>query len=232
MNINFIGKKPMNDLVTLWAMYREIPGWLWICKAIGADEKGLRQLEEMDNDYIHFHRKDQEEYEKEVNTRFQDLISETPKEYRNDRRKEYLTSLITELPRKIETIHKDYEESLRNDETYDNRAVLAYGKERLEKVKSRYEAELRALKGNGDTTHFENKLLLAKQRKFSEFLEIKKGKALCPFHDDHDPSFSVNGNRAYCFGCGWRGDVVDFVIALKGFSFKEALEFLTQQVKE
>lgn len=216
----------MNDLFNLWASYREIPGWFWICKALGIDEEGLKQLEEMDDAYIQFHRNDREEYEKEVITRIQELIGEIPKEYRSDRRKEYLSTLIAELSREIEITQKDYEESLKNDETYDNRAILACALERLEKVKARHEAELRALKGNREITHFENKLLLAKQKKFSEFLEIKKGKALCPFHPDHDPSFSVKGNRGHCFGCGWNGDVVDFTMKLKGFSFKETLEFL------
>jgi len=217
----------MNDLFTLWAMYREIPGWLWICQALGVDEEGLKQLEEMDEAYIYFYRNDREEHGKEVTPRVQELISETPKPYLRERRREYLSTLITELSGEIEIIHKVYEESLKNDETYDNRAVLAYGLEGLEKVKARHEAELRALKGNGEQVPFDSKLTLAKQRKFSEFLKIKKGKTLCPFHPDRDPSFSVKGNRGYCFGCGWRGDIVDFVMAFKGFSFKEALEFLT-----
>ena len=30
------------------------------------------------------------------------------------------------------------------------------------------------------------------------------GKGICPFHDDHSPSFFVNveGQYFYCFGCG------------------------------
>ena len=217
----------MTELLSLWAMYREIPGWFRICQALGVDEEGLGKLEEMDEAYIQWpFSEDRRDYEKDVDQRLREFIEETPKEYRRERRKEYLTTLVAALSREIEGLQKDYEGSLKNDETYDNRAILAYALERLEKSKARHEAELRALKGNGEQVPFENKLLLAKQRKFSEFLEIKKGKALCPFHDDRDPSFSVKGNRGHCFGCGWRGDVVDFVVALKGFSFKEGLDFL------
>jgi DNA primase (bacterial type) len=217
----------MTNLLSLWAMYREIPGWLWICKALGVDEEGLRQLEEMDEAYIQWpFSEDRRDYEKNVDQRIREFIEETPKEYRKERRKEYLTTLIKELSGEIEGLQKDYEDSLRNDESYDNRAVLAYALERIEKAKSRHGAELKALNGNGKEIAFDNKLTLAKQRKFSEFLEIKKGKALCPFHSDRYPSFSVKDNRGHCFGCGWRGDVVDFVMALKGFSFREALDFL------
>jgi len=217
----------MTDLLSLWAMYREIPGWLWICKVLGVDEEGLERIGEIDDAYIQWpFSEDKRDYEKDVGQRLRAFLEGTPKEYQRERRIEYLTTLIMELSRKVEGFQKDYEESLKNDETYDNRAVLAYGLECLEKVKAKHEAELRALKGNGEIASFDNKLLLARQRKFGEFLELKKGKALCPFHNDHNPSFSVKSNRGHCFGCGWRGDVVDFIVAFKGFSFKEALEFL------
>lgn len=38
-------------------------------------------------------------------------------------------------------------------------------------------------------------------------------KALCPFHEDTKPSLSVNvGDNVFnCFGCGAKGDVIDFV---------------------
>lgn len=36
----------------------------------------------------------------------------------------------------------------------------------------------------------------------------RTGKARCPFHDDHRPSFQDYGSHFYCFGCGARGDVI------------------------
>ena len=32
------------------------------------------------------------------------------------------------------------------------------------------------------------------------------GMALCPFHDDHNPSMKLD-DRFHCFGCGEDGDV-------------------------
>jgi len=51
----------------------------------------------------------------------------------------------------------------------------------------------------------------------------------CPFHDDSTPSLSVGGvpDRFTCFGCGARGDVIDFVQKLHGLSFVEAVRSLT-----
>lgn len=44
-------------------------------------------------------------------------------------------------------------------------------------------------------------------------LEIKKNKAICPFHEDTDPSLSFNDDRGsfYCFGCHAKGDIVEFI---------------------
>jgi len=40
------------------------------------------------------------------------------------------------------------------------------------------------------------------------------GKAFCPFHSEKTPSFSVNGQRWHCFGCGAGGDALDFIAQL------------------
>ena len=49
-------------------------------------------------------------------------------------------------------------------------------------------------------------------------------KRLCPFHREKTPSFSVNEEKGvfYCFGCGAKGDVFDFIMQLDGVSFPEA----------
>lgn len=54
---------------------------------------------------------------------------------------------------------------------------------------------------------------------------------LCPFHDDHDPSLSVDQDRGlfHCFGCGESGDIFDLVMKLKGMDFREALTYLKNE---
>jgi DNA primase len=61
-----------------------------------------------------------------------------------------------------------------------------------------------------------------------EGIELKRGKALCPFHGERTPSFMVNQKKQtfHCFGCGEHGDVVDFIMKLHGLSFKDALVYL------
>lgn len=56
---------------------------------------------------------------------------------------------------------------------------------------------------------------------------------LCPFHDDHTPSFCVvthKGNAFYkCHACGAAGDAFRFVMDYHQMSFGEALRFLAER---
>ena len=53
----------------------------------------------------------------------------------------------------------------------------------------------------------------------------------CPFHGDRSPSFSVNSEFYYCFGCKETGDVISFMTKLHGLSFEEACEDLAEKAK-
>ena len=60
---------------------------------------------------------------------------------------------------------------------------------------------------------------------------IKRGReytALCPFHNEKTPSFTVSDDKGFyhCFGCGAHGDVISFVMGSEGLSFPEAVEKL------
>ena len=56
-------------------------------------------------------------------------------------------------------------------------------------------------------------------------------KGLCPFHDDHRPSFDVDPRRQRyrCWSCGEYGDVLTFVQKYDKVSFIEALELLARR---
>jgi DNA primase catalytic core len=56
-------------------------------------------------------------------------------------------------------------------------------------------------------------------------------KALCPFHEEKVPSFSVNaqGQYFYCFGCGKGGDVFAFLQLRENKSFMEVLSELAEK---
>ena len=59
-----------------------------------------------------------------------------------------------------------------------------------------------------------------------------QNKALCPFHEETTPSFSVNirNQYFYCFGCGAGGDIFTFLQKYEKKSFWEVLTDLSYQV--
>src|SRR5262249_50433600 len=67
------------------------------------------------------------------------------------------------------------------------------------------------------------------------YLELRpvgnKFKGLCPFHDDHNPSFTVDPQwqNYKCWSCGKYGDVITFVQEYERVSFAEALELLARR---
>ncbi len=69
----------------------------------------------------------------------------------------------------------------------------------------------------------------------SSHIEMKRAgvayKALCPFHDEKTPSFTVQkGDTHYhCYGCGAHGDAIQFLMDYVRMSFREAIESLSQR---
>ncbi|NLM97219.1 MAG: DNA primase, partial [Halanaerobiaceae bacterium] len=69
----------------------------------------------------------------------------------------------------------------------------------------------------------------------SEYIPLKRTgnnyTALCPFHQEKTPSFTVNPDKQfyYCFGCGSGGDLISFVMEIENISFREALKILAER---
>lgn len=57
----------------------------------------------------------------------------------------------------------------------------------------------------------------------------RNNKAICPFHNDKNPSlsFNVKENYYHCFSCGASGDNIKLVMELLKCSFNEAIIFIT-----
>jgi DNA primase len=57
---------------------------------------------------------------------------------------------------------------------------------------------------------------------------------LCPFHEDHSPSFTVfpETRTFYCFGCRTAGDILSFLQKVEHLTFHQALRSLEQFQKD
>ncbi|WVR18294.1 CHC2 zinc finger protein [Bordetella phage PY223] len=64
------------------------------------------------------------------------------------------------------------------------------------------------------------------------YIHLDKGgvdyAALCPFHSESTPSFTVSGKKQFyhCFGCGAHGDAIRFVQEYQGVGFREAADIV------
>jgi len=67
-------------------------------------------------------------------------------------------------------------------------------------------------------------------------IQLKKAgreyKALCPFHDEKTPSFTVSPQKGFyhCFGCGAHGTALGFLMDYEHLAFPDAVETLAQQM--
>lgn len=68
----------------------------------------------------------------------------------------------------------------------------------------------------------------------SHYVSVKKAGrnyvCVCPFHDDKNPSMSINVNDGYyhCFACKAGGDAITFVMEYEKLSYPEAIEKIAQ----
>jgi DNA primase len=66
------------------------------------------------------------------------------------------------------------------------------------------------------------------------YVDLKKDghehKGLCPFHQEKTASFTVSEAKGFyhCFGCGQHGNAIDFVMAVEGLDFAQALQRLAE----
>ena len=69
----------------------------------------------------------------------------------------------------------------------------------------------------------------------ADYVDLEKSgknyRALCPFHQEDTPSFTINPREQffYCFGCGEGGDVISFIMEIDNLSFMEALRSLSER---
>ena len=54
----------------------------------------------------------------------------------------------------------------------------------------------------------------------------ESGHVLCPFHDEQEPSCRIYADHFHCYGCGARGDRIDWLIKVEHMTRAEAMDAL------
>jgi DNA primase len=68
-----------------------------------------------------------------------------------------------------------------------------------------------------------------------QYVNLRRGGrnhfGLCPFHSERTPSFTVAAHKQiyHCFGCGVGGDVIQFIMDMEQYTFKEAVIHLAKE---
>ena len=60
-------------------------------------------------------------------------------------------------------------------------------------------------------------------------LTVKHHKALCPFHDDHNPSMTFRKGRFRCWSCGASGDVITLAQKVLAMNFADSCKWLADE---
>lgn len=56
--------------------------------------------------------------------------------------------------------------------------------------------------------------------------------SLCPFHEEKNPSFTVDETKQlyHCFGCGEGGDIFSLIMKKKKMDFESAINYLGKRI--
>ena len=133
----------------------------------------------------------------------------------HEARRKYLEQVLREKSQRYFELLKTENELLEIE--------IIKAKQEMKRAARNYEAHLN-LSSEGELSPAQ--IERAREREIKDFIEVKKGFALCPFHQERTPSLKADKNLWYCFGCGIGGDIISFIIRRENLSFPLAVKFL------
>lgn len=228
------------ELLAVWNNVFHIPGWLRLLEMTKEyDQEDIKEFEQIGEEAIGIE-KDAERYYRmieipRIRIEINEFKEEFSKEFRTKKRLEYLDPFITSLEKRISKIWKKYQDAVTRDIPYWWRSVI-----RELQDPGKLEKELRSAKV--EKYLLENPEVLKRIDRvspeeiaraltfpFDQLIQFNQaGFTSCPFHNEKRFSFHwiKETNRAYCFGCHWKGDAIQFLRDRDGLNFKEAVRSL------
>jgi hypothetical protein len=159
------------------------------------------------------------------------LKGEYPAEWQRERRIDYLKGQMEDVIFNTFYLMNDYEELKKGN---DSHSRLYVGSRIVENLKNILELQNNIIhpkvlgrKSGKGRMITDDMIEAARQFPFDQLLEVNRNRmAVCPFHGDKDPSFSIKNNYGWCFGCQWKGDTIQFVMEKEGLRFADAVRRL------
>lgn len=154
--------------------------------------------------------------------KIRELRQEVDIEWSRSRRIEYLEGVMTEEVTAAMSTLSRYRKATRGIE------IGFFGWCLLERIKRILKIQGDILRMKGATTGITDEMIeRAKEYPFDQLIDLRGNRAKCPFHDGKSSSsFSVKDNYGYCFGCGWKGDTITYVMDKDGGTFNDAVRRL------
>lgn len=176
-----------------------------------------------------------DEFKKEimpkVHAAIKEIKTEYPTDWQRERRIEYLKGHMEGIIERTFYLMNDYDELLKGEDM-DSRLFVGGQIVGAVKTIAKLQDEIvhlrRPPKLNGKGREITDEMIeRARQFPFDQLIEVNRNRmAVCPFHGDKNPSFSIKNNYGYCFGCQWKGDTIKYVMDKDGVKFADAVRRL------
>ncbi len=156
-------------------------------------------------------------------------------EWARQRRIDYLIERCAEYKTRIDMARVQWEADIKAGTPLLERLTYWYLADvpNLEKKLCGYWKRLRrTLCGEDEGGLGDEMIQQAREANINTFIDVnKRGFARCvnPEHEDRHPSMHVRNGFAYCFSCGWKGDVIDVVMTKYGITFSEAVKMIVDE---
>jgi len=191
--------------------------------------KELEEEEEifLDNRYYYIER--EKESRKDYRKKQLELEKELGETVCNDMSKAYLNNRLKVIDKNIAYAYDHMNKQRRSHVPFWWRQAFLnsfYAVPKLEIEKKKIEHKLNYL--NSDTTNLKRftpeQIRQAEERNPEDFIDFNyAGFCICPFHEEKTPSmkYYTDTFRFHCYGCGWHGNLIDFIMQRDNIGFVE-----------
>ncbi len=107
-----------------------------------------------------------------------------------------------------------------------NRFLLLDSMRFFDKEIKKCESELNFKNSRNGNRITKSNIERAKSYPLESLVTVENGKAICVSHDDKRPSMDVRNGFAYCYSCGWHGDVIAVFMKIHNVDLIDAVNRL------
>jgi hypothetical protein len=199
-----------------------------------------KELEEEEEEFLNNRYKyiEQEQiFRKDYRGKKIELEKELGQDVCNQLLKDFLNNELKAIEDKINKAYENMNEQRRKHIPFwIRKAYLNYFfyVPKLEIEKKKLEHKLSYLNfDNTNTKKFTpEQIKMAEERNPEDFLDFNyAGFCICPFHEEKTPSMKYYKDtlKFHCYGCGWHGNMIDFIMQRDNINFVDAIKRLTNQ---